>query len=99
MPPQATWQLPACQALAGVAYTTACRTLHLVKRRRRDLRSVGANDCAHVGDNPTGVRHRPAGAAGHTDPGLGLGHMTEAACLAGPQDSAPSQDRVGRQGT
>jgi hypothetical protein len=62
------------------------------------LRSTGANGCAHAGDNPTGVRRRPAGAVGDIDPALGLGRTTEAAFLAGPQGSVPSQDQAGRRG-
>ena len=91
------WRLLACQVLAGVAHTTACRTPHLVRPQRRDLRSAGVNDY-DVGDNPTAVLHKPAGAAGHTDPDPGLGRMTEPACLAGPQGLAPNRDQVGRRG-
>ena len=56
------------------------------------------NGCAHAGGNPVGVRRRPAGAVGDIYPDLGLGHTTEAACLAGPQGSVPSQDQAGRRG-
>ena len=92
------WQLPACQALAGVAHITACRTPHLVRRRRRDLRSVGANGCVHAGDNPTAVRRRPAGVVVDRGPGLGLGRTTGAACLVGLRGSVRSQDQAGRRG-
>ena len=87
-----------CRALVDVAHTTACHTPHLVRRQRQDLRSTGVNGCAHAGDNPAGVRRRPAGAAGDIYPALGLGRTTEAACLAGLQGSVPNQDQAGRRG-
>ena len=76
----------------------AFRTPHLVRRRRPDLHSTGVNDCVRAGDNPTGVRRRPAGAVGDIDPVLGLGRTTEAVCLVGLQDSVPSQDQAERRG-
>jgi hypothetical protein len=89
-----------CQALVGAgadARTTACRSPHRVGRRQ-DLRSAGGSGCVHEGDNPTGLRRIPAGAAGHTRPDPDLGRTTEAACLGDPQDSVRSRDQVGRQG-
>ena len=101
MPSPVTRQLLVCQALAGVdARTAACRSPHRVRRRPHpDLRSAGASGCAREGDNSTGVPRRLVGAVVHTRPDPGLGRTTEAACLAGPQDSARSRGQAGRQGT
>ena len=95
---------PASQDLAGAgvgagAHTAACHSQRRVKRRRRrGFRLIGVSGRAHEGGNPTGVRRRLAGVAGHTNPGLGLGRTTVAACRGGPVGSVRSRDQAGRLG-